>query len=205
MFTKLLSTTVLLVGAICVSLHGARASTYYNVVKQFSTKANPGGVWSYYGSELLPYRRTHYKGIKDLDGWSNGLEYKKNRVTILRNKTGHAVSFFHGDLVIPTDHVMMDGADIAGGGVVQFTAPVAGSYSLKGDFLSLAKDGAPHGVQVLLNQATQLWNHNLASGHDHKFKLTVTMAEGDTLQFFVFPSQANGPLQTGLAAKIVGP
>jgi hypothetical protein len=31
------------------------------------------------------------------------------------------------------------------------------------------------------------------------------MAEGDTLQFVVLPSQANGLLQTGLAAKIVGP
>jgi hypothetical protein len=153
---------------------------------------------------LLPYRRTHYKGIKDLDGWSNGLEYKKNRVTILRNKTGHAVSFFHGNLVIPTDHLMMDGGDIAGGGVVQFTAPVAGSYSLKGDFLSLARNGAPHGVQVYMDQL-QIWNHDLSSGHDHKFKLSVTMAEGDTLQFVVLPSQANGLLQTGLAAKIVGP
>ena len=181
-----------------------QATTYYNALKQFSTKTNPGGLWSYYGGDLLTFRHSHYKGVKGLDGWSNGLHYD-HRVTVLKNKTGHPVSFFDGDLVIPTDHLVMDGEDIGPGAIVQFTAPVAGTYDLKGDFLSLAKNGGPHGVYVFKNQTMGLWAHDLSSGHDHKFKLSVVMAAGDTLQFNAIASQAFGPLQTGLAVKIIGP
>jgi hypothetical protein len=189
--------------ALIIEPNCARAVTYYDALKQFSTKSNPEGVWSYMGSELLTFSHSHYKGVKGLDGWSNGENV--GRVTVLKNKTGNPVSLFHGDLVIPVDHLMLDGEDNGEGAIVQFTAPVAGTYSIKGDFLSLARNGGLHGAYILLNGQTALYAHRIAAGHDHKFKVSVALAVGDTVQFRSLASQAPGPLQTGLAAKIVGP
>jgi hypothetical protein len=173
-------------------------------VADFSPRANPGGPWSYFDSALLTHTHTRYKGVQGFPNWSDDVPYP-DRITIGRNRTGQPVVLFGGDLVIPTDHLMIDDEESGVLAIVQFTAPTAGTYTLKGDFKALAANGPGHGVAIDVNNEHGIFGKFISHGNVRKFDLTVTLAVGDTLQFEVGRGKPVRPTQTGLKLKIVGP
>jgi hypothetical protein len=192
------------VAACVASICRANAVTHYDAVKGFSTKANPSAVWSYHGFGLLAFRHSHYKGIKGIEGWSDDNPFD-NTINIRRNKTGQTVVLYGGNLVIPTDHLLIDDEASDGDATVQFQAPKAGVYKVRGDFKSLAANGPHHVIGIDLNNAKGLLSREISHGNKRGFDLSVTMAAGDTLQFFSARNVEGEHTQTGLAARIVGP
>jgi hypothetical protein len=80
----------------------AHATTKYDMVKQFSIKQNPAGVWSYWDdnySSPLPYAHRNYKGVKGFQCWSNKSPYVNGKVTIGVNKTGQTITLDKGNFV----------------------------------------------------------------------------------------------------------
>ncbi len=187
----------------CTAWQPARASTHYDAVKDFSSKENPAGVWSYNDLRLLTHRHSHYEGVMGIEGWSDDVKYDDD-VTIRKNKTGHTVVLHGGNLIIPTDHLMLQDEANDDGATVQFQAPSAGVYHVRGDFLSLSPNGVAHTVYVSLNN-NGLFGKRISHGHKRGFNLTVTLAVGDKLQFSSGRQIKEKPTQTGLAVKIIGP
>ncbi len=50
-------------------IHAARATTTYDLVKDFSIKSNPNGVWTYMDSAPLAYNHKSYEGVSGLENW----------------------------------------------------------------------------------------------------------------------------------------
>jgi hypothetical protein len=190
-------------------IHAARATTTYDLVKDFSIKSNPNGVWTYMDSAPLAYNHKSYEGVSGLENWSNDDAYPRT-VTIAKNKTGQTVSLDSGAVMLPPGYLLMD-AELCGpfGAVIQFQAPVAGTYTVKGNFLSLANPEMQHNVvdiyQNSLQGDQQLFYAKAGTGKDRKFHFSVTLAAGDTLLFNATSNFRKGLNDVGLTAKITGP
>jgi hypothetical protein len=188
-------------------VQAARATTTYDLVKDFSIKSNPNGPWAYLDSAVpLVYNHTKYEGVKGIDNWSNDLDYP-DQVTIARNKTGQTVSLDNGAVTLPTNYILIDPEGY--GAAIAFQAPTAGLYTVKGSFLGLANPEAGNDLVFIdlnsLNGGGNLFEATVRSGKEKKFNFTVTMAVGDHLYFVVSRTAKNKLNDTGLTAKITGP
>jgi hypothetical protein len=188
----------------------AHAASTYDLVKEFSIKSNPNGVWTYMDSAPLAYNHKSYEGVSGLENWSNDVAYP-NTVTIAKNKTGQTASLDNGSVMLPPDYLLVD-AESAGpyGAVIQFEAPTAGLYTVKGSFLGLAHPEAGNNLVLIeLNSLTgggELFQATVRSGREKKFNFTVTMAVGDHLYFQESRTLSKKKLNdVGLTAKITGP
>jgi hypothetical protein len=181
----------------------AQASSHYDVVKDFSIKANPNGVWTYMDSAPLEYASRTYGGVSKLDNWSNDLQ-GSNFVNILRNETGAPVILDGGNLTLPTNYLYMNSQDNINGVTVRFQAPVAGNYEVKGNFMGLDTHQHRSGIYIKLN-GKYLFYKRAASGKAKKFRLSLTLAEGDDVDFIVPSYTRDKPHDVGLTAKITGP
>jgi hypothetical protein len=181
----------------------AQAATHYDLVKDFSIKANPNGVWTYMDSAPLKYASRTYGGVSKLDNWSNDLQ-GSNFVNILRNETGAPVILDGGNLTLPTNYLYMNSQDNINGVTERFQAPVAGSYEVKGNFMGLDTHQPRSGIYIKLN-GKYVFYKRVASGKAKKFRLSLTLAEADDVDFIVPSYTRDKPHDVGLTAKITGP
>jgi hypothetical protein len=103
------------------------------MVKDFSIKENPNGVWAYWDyidNTPLAYSRRSYKGVKGFECWTND-QLRPDRLTIGINKTGQTLTLDNGNFVLPPGYVMIDPEHDADAYVL-FTAPVSGRYTING-------------------------------------------------------------------------
>jgi hypothetical protein len=188
----------------------AQASTTYDMVKEFSIKKNPAGVWSYRSTlDNLPLAKSHSScwGVAGLDCWYDHHQQPGNRTMIGINTTGQTVTWDHGNVIYPPGYIMID-PEHEGDGYVQFTAPVAGTYTVKGRYVPLALKEAHKNycnVDRMGSVNKALWERKVDGHGPKRFDLSVTLAQGDVLQFDVRRPPGKTPSYTGVTAKITGP
>jgi hypothetical protein len=181
---------------------GAEASTTYSVVRDYSIKGNPSGPWSYIDQNgLLTVHTRAFGGQKGLWDWSNSNPFC-NTSAVERNQTGATASY--ATIIQPTDHLRIDPQNNTFNSA-RFQAPGAGSYSIKGDFLGIDTGEGSHPVSIKLNGTAQFGATIASYGQLAAFKLTLTLAAGDIVDFMVESGGACVNLSTGLKATIVGP
>jgi hypothetical protein len=188
----------------------AHATTKYDMVKQFSIKQNPAGVWSYWDdnySSPLPYAHRNYRGIKGFQCWSNKRPYVNQKVTICVNKTGQTITLDKGNFVFPPGYVMLSPENY-GNAYVQFTALSTGTYTVKGRYIPLALKEAHKNnayIERFGSEDKALW-FGKVDGHGAKrFDLTVPLQQGDTLHFLLPQDDRKEPNYVGVTAVITGP
>lgn len=178
---------------------GAGAQTW-NAVTDFSS-SNPSGPWSYghgvtgtsfslYGVYASDCFAPPAKGVAC---WSVDPSYPP---FVGRNNTGSPICRTSGNL-IPGVLLMHPGPSVSppDDSIVQFEAPEAGTYDIKGSFQIL--DITPTGVIVFVfNNKSQVLRMTLlgpgikcegpnAVGGNVAFHFTVPLAEGDVISFGV--------------------
>jgi hypothetical protein len=198
-----LSVPALPMSAIC---QAANAATTYDVVRDFTTKANPNGVWSYSDDNgLLAHAYHRYQGVKGLDNWSNDATGGYD-VTVARNKTGAPVTLYDGVLTIPVQYLLLS-PDLTGADAnVIFEAPSAGTYTVSGNFMGLdSPEGQAAHINIIENGNEYLYGQYARSGVKRRFHFVVPLAAGDTLNFQSAGDNHKNRHDVGLSVKIIGP
>ena len=185
------------------------AFTNFDAVRDFSTNANPNGVWSYGWSTGLgaPFKLLTTLAIFNPQdaGWWSGLP-EPNSIFIDKNFSTAPVllSGGNGDIVFDPDTLHMDPEGDAV--VTRFTAPYTTLYAVTGFFRIQDTVTHAHYVSVILN-GTNTTFQAFTSGDpyatQYPFTFTTNLTQGDTVDFIV--SCNNGDfsyLGTGLAATL---
>lgn len=177
---------------------GASQATSYKAVGGFSKKANPNGPWSDLAAgSLLTMKLANVNGASNVNAWWNGGQIP-NSALIARNQSGQTQQT--GTVVFPTDHLLLDPENLSDV-TVRFTAPLAGSYTLAGDFKGEDTNEQSHPVGIKVN-GTSIFGGTIASfGQVLTFRKQVTLSAGDTVDFFSATNGSNN-LSTGLKATI---
>jgi hypothetical protein len=182
-----------------IAVPAAHAQTY-DAFKQFSIKYNPSGPWSYLaGGALLTVKDTKCNSITKDYCWTRGTGFP-NIASDEANKTGTAIHY--ADVNLPASYLDFDPQGISNV-TFQWTAPASGEVIVSGNFLGVATDEGSHEVAVLHNGAVLTQYTISAYQQKEIFKLSVTVAAGDTIGFASFTGNGGGALSTGLQAKIV--
>lgn len=178
-----------------------------SIVSDFSITGNPNGVWSnYYGTG--PTTQTAYtasQGVADfpssgLPGWWNGGGIP-DAISIMQNTTGAPRSF--ETIIQPTDTLLLDPEEYSV--AVVFTAPVANTYDIIGNFLGIDVDQNAHPVRILDNGAAIYSNTISSYGQSDGFNLVENLLPGDTISFYVGTGSTGCSycyLSTGLAGTV---
>lgn len=208
---KRLLTTAALGAALCLSVGVAVAEPLaqsYKAGRDFSYR-NPGGVWSYgYGTTGVKASFTSLGALIDKCGGAEALTdcFRVNEGLVGSNVTGktQVVNATSSSIVVPSAGLLLhpnaSGQDV----IVQFKAPQAGSYEMKGFYQIL--DNAPTSVapKIFIN-AKDVTKKAFGSkadvvlsgaadpaakkgGEKKSFSLTRTLAKGDRLQFGLNPN-----------------
>jgi hypothetical protein len=190
--------------AIC---QAANAATTYDVVRDFTTKANPNGVWSYTDDNgPLAHSSRRYQGVKGLDNWSNDVTTGGLNVTIVRNMTGAPVTLYDGVLTLPANYLMLSPQDNQADAFVVFTAPTAGTYTLNGNFTGLDNPEGHRAEALIVEDGNKyLFGQYVRFGVKRRFHFTLSLAAGDTLAFQCVGDNLKNRHDIGVTAKIVGP
>jgi len=193
---SVITAIALLAGAVPAS------ATTYNATKMFQDTVNPGPVWSYLdgSGNILSEPSQVGTGKKVVIEWLNGENYPDSSV-IARNETGNPNQNY---LTWPGKMLLMDGQSV--GGIVRFTTPTAGSYTIKGSFTWINNTCVgEHPVGVAVN-GVSVWSGTISTyGAPSKFHLTQALAAGDTVDFSNGYSGDPDCLGTGLIANLEGP
>ncbi|MGJ5817292.1 hypothetical protein [Paludibaculum fermentans] len=179
----------------------------YDVVKDFNKTNASGGIFTY-GVGGLPGQFTLMtKVVADFEGMpgiicsSNG-GLQPYWSGILFNGSS---SLYSALTIRQPPHLLRLDPQLTPGGIVRFTAPVAGQYDLDGWFESI--DTNMHSTAVLVFAAgTQVFYNTLpwySFGTQLPFSAAALMLNaGDTIDFIVKTNSNCCYLSTGLAAKI---
>jgi hypothetical protein len=178
------------------------------MVKDFSIKENPDGVWAYWDNDPnrpMPYARRNYKGLPGFECWYD----KTTRFFIAAigvNRSGQTIALDRGDVAVPPGYIFIDSADASA--FVQFTVPVSGKYTIKGRYIPLAQREAHDNfgyVGQFGSKNRSLWERKIDGHGPKRFNLTVSLEQGDTLQFLQRQKSGKQSNDVGLAVKITGP
>lgn len=158
-----------------------------SIVSDFSNTSNPNGVWSYYYG-TSPTTQTAYTASQGysvcpntgLPCWYNGGGVP-DALTIQQNSTGSTSTYL--TIVVPNGTISLDPEEYAV--AVVFTAPVANTYNIAGNFLGIDVDQNSHPVQILDNGAVIYSNTISAYGQDDSFNLSEHLTAGETISFYV--------------------
>lgn len=195
---------VLIVAALAGPVTASAASTKFDAVAQFSLTKNPNGVWSYRENGNLFSQTINNDGGGPLTCWWNAQQVPTSE-NVCANQTSQTVSF--QTIVIPPGWIDL-GVESAKD-AVQWTAPSAGTYAVKGSFMSIdtyvAINDASHPVAITHNGATVYSNTVAAYDQPDPFNLSIHVNAGDKVSFLVEPSPSTWTnLSTGLQATITG-
>ena len=100
---------------------------------------------------------------------------------------------------LPGDHLDLD-PESAANVRTRFTAPMAGTFVVSGDFLGVDTSENSHAVSILVNGKSAYANTISRFGQRDAFNLTRKLNRGDTVDFLVSTGSACTYLGTGLKA-----
>ncbi|MGA3401185.1 MAG: PEP-CTERM sorting domain-containing protein [Acetobacteraceae bacterium] len=190
---------------IALGLAGHAQAQTFSAVGDFSIANNPNGVWAYRYAIPGPttLTLTSQCSIAGAACWWDGASIPDS-VAIVKNTTGGTISY--ADVNQGPNVLAMDPESYTA--IVQFTAPVAGIYSINGDFTGIATDNNPHPVAIM-DDGVSIYSNTVSTyGQDDAFNLTETLAVNDTIDFEVLTG-TNGcsycSLTTGLDASLSVP
>ncbi len=189
--------------AACLGMAASPAlSANWNAVAQFSHVLNPNGQWSYYDDVSHPPLKPakNISGLHKVSGWWDQQGYP-NSVIILKNGSGVTVNYL--TIVAPTDHLWMDPE--TGTATVQWTAPVAGTFGIRGDFLGIDTGQHAHPVDVAIGGGGALFNATISAyGQSAGFNIRRALVAGQVITFDVSVGPGGDPnnLSTGLKVEI---
>lgn len=157
----------------------------WNAVEDFSAASNPAGVWSYGWAPSLggtfSLLTTPGGCPTGLSCWQNGLVFP-NTAAIERNITPYTLK---DQSVIVPNNILWIGAQ-GNAGIVRWTAPATGHYSIAGSFLSNDFDvSIPVNVRILANGSTSLFADAFSVfGETKSFSLSnLPLIAGTTIDF----------------------
>lgn len=163
----------------------------YDLAADFSTAANPNGVWHYgystaLGGALILHTSTSaHPAYAGIDNWHTDLGY--GVPVILRNSTADAVTNNTGTIVLTAGQLASHPGTGGEFSVVRFTSPEAGLFNVSGAFLGADLVGASTDVHILLN-GSAVFDGNVfgfGAGSGTSFNSNWSLAAGDTLDFVV--------------------
>jgi hypothetical protein len=202
-----MKTTNALFGIFTITLAlAAQVQAQFDVVGDFSTIANPNGVWSYgwatnAGSpfQLLGTEVQYYSDL----GWENGLNgvADSEMCSIVKDFAG---SYATGPFVLNPDTLHLDTGEYAV--MARFTAPKSNSYAVHGLFRLEDTSTQSHNLTIVANGNKTNFSvvtSTAAYNSEYPFNLSIPLSQGETLDFVV--SSVNGnynDLGTGLRATI---
>jgi hypothetical protein len=171
--------------------------TRWDAVRNFSFRHNVSGAWSY-STNALPLMTTTSYCVDGVKGWST-FQPIPNALAIVKNYTGATVSC--ETIRAPVDHLWMDPE---GGSVtVTWTAPVSGTFTIRGDFLGIDVSEASHPVSIT-GPAGALFNATIAAYNaPATFKVKTTLTAGQSIAFTVSTGSSYSYLSTGLDATVI--
>jgi hypothetical protein len=173
----------------------------FSVVNDFpavpSTPMSANGVWGYgYSLNLSPFAfvsdtnaTSNYfgDGSKVVGFYSPLSGVGSQLPTVLANKTGGDFTGFGVGPWNPTFLLLHPGSENQYS-VIQFTAPVAGSYSIGGEFMGIATAGTTSDAHILLSGSTSVFSQEitgLGASSAHSFNLIESLSAGETVDFAV--------------------
>ena len=173
----------------------------YDATSDFSLQSNPNGVWAYgYSTPQIPaFTRS---SLTFDDGKVLAWRETTNGPYIVRPR--NRVTQGYGSIVPPPDVMNLDPSFDGRNSVVQWTAPVAGSYRVNGRFEAV--DHSTTKVTVILNDdaSSPFISVNIDGlGSQFPFDFVRTFAAGDRLQFTVNSRGNVFSDGTGLSATII--
>jgi hypothetical protein len=182
-------------------------TAYCDAVADFSTNANPNGVWSYGWStnvggtfQLLTNLISYASGV---GGYWDGLAVPDSCV-VWGNSTANPVLTYSTVWVDP-DTLMMDPESYAV--LVRFTAPTNGAYQVQGLFRLQCTITHAHDLTIQINTniiAYYVYTQGGQLNTEYPFDFPCTLRQGDTLDFIVSCHAGDyAALPTGLKATVV--
>lgn len=191
--------TLALAAALCGASAASAASTAFNPAQDFSTEANPNGVWRYGWTPTLggSFNDSTMPGV-DAEGgfWRNG------RTNIGYNSTGQTIVGSTYELPIGQLHLHPgQGGEVS---VLRFVTPTAGQYSLSASFIGLDRSPTTTDVHVLLNSVSLFDGAVAGFKSGPAYQTVLTLQAGDLVDFAVgFGNNGNYFSDTtGLTAQI---
>jgi len=194
--------TVFSVGVMLAAPNGESAlAATYCPDGQFSAKNNPNGVWSYLVNGGLLADKFLMNGNRLLPCWWNGRQLP-NSGELCKNETDRT-QVYVTTVVMPPGIIRLDPQDNKSV-AVRWTAPAAGTFAIKGEFVGIDTFEHRHPVQVVHNSIVVWTREMTAYKQTFHFNLTETIASGDTIDFVVAdPNDELISLSTGLRARII--
>jgi hypothetical protein len=176
-----------------------------NVVADFSTNANPNGVWSYGWAtapgEPFQLASTPFSqaGFPSAVGWDNGLQWP-DFCWIAKDFASFDLI---GTIAYYPDTLHMDPQSYAV--MARFTAPGNGIYSVSGLFRLEDTDTNPHDLIILVNGNTTNFYIFTSGGtynSEYPFNFSTALTQDETLDFVVAYNGDFNNLGTGLKVTI---
>jgi RHS repeat-associated protein len=175
----------------------------YDATSDFSLQSNPNGVWAYgYSTPQNPEFKP--SSLKADDGKVLRWHETANGPFVFRPRNRINQHYFGLPATPPPDVMNMDPSFDGRNSVVQWTAPVAGTYRVNGRFEAV--DHSTTNVTVILNDdaSSPFISVNLDGlGSQFPFGFVRTFAAGDRLQFTVNSRGNVFADGTGLTATII--
>ena len=197
-------------GAFVVSV--SATTQPYDAAAQFSARANPNGTWSYGWSETRDSGfklDTHTLTFDGLDAWASECCGASGGSTGLPSvfHNGTSTTITTASATILAGEIDFHPGPHGQNAVVRWTAPAKGNYSVKVTFSGLDFIGPTTTDVAVLHNGGQLYASNIngyGSSSDESFTATVSIAEGDTIDFTVGygTNGTNTYDSTGLVAVI---
>lgn len=168
----------------------------YDLAADFSTAANPNGVWSYgysvtLGGALILHTSTSpHPAYSTISNWHTDLGY--GVPVILRNSTAGTVTNDTGSIVLTPGQLASHPGTSGEFSIIRFTAPTAGLFNVTGAFQGADLVGSTTDVHILLNGSSVLAGNvsGFGAGSGPAFNTDLSLASGDRLEFVV--GWANG-------------
>lgn len=160
---------------------GVAKAVTYNAVSEFSiTNGNPNGVWSYlYSGIPLPTPKTGGLG-GTIQYWHNDQNVP---TSVLVGRTTGGPDNFGNSPRFDSTYLTLDPESLTV--AVRFTAQVAGTYDIVGQFFAADTASRTHSVQIADN-GVSIFDGTVGLNQSAAFDLTRTLSVGETIDFLVF-------------------
>lgn len=182
---------------------GQSKPTVYDSTRDFSLQLDPSNVWAY-GYSTAQNPEFHRSSLRNDDGKILYWNETVNGPFVFRPRNRQSQNYFGLPSDPPADVLNLDPSIDGRNSVVQWTAPVAGTYRINGRFEAI--DHSTTDVSILLNSSV---NSPLITGSINglrsqvPFSITRTLSAGDRIQFTVNPRGNVFADGTGLSATVI--
>ena len=189
---KMIKLLFALLGLLLGQQGSVFALPVYDVASDFSFVSNPNGPWSYGYETVLGGSFTAYGAQSTINGMQTWSIIPFDLPSVNFNPTASDITFASTTLLAGQVNLHPGANNEVS--VIRFTAPVAGTYSLSGDFNMRSFGGTNStDVHVILgnNIAAQLFGNGVTVsgfGDDSAFSTTLVLNASDFVDFAVGPN-----------------